>query len=381
MVRLFKSDIAIPVFCLGALLPAISFSNYLELPAERTVFKAFGAAAILMSTWILYQTRKFSFRQLGLSGAVLSMSPFILMVFSAFLWDFSESLPLFLRAIVGFSIITFLINLDRIELLRVVRILIVCGLAFSLIAILEMGLGLASAEKLPVLNWRTSKSIIFEQNVFGIYVYLCLLGYLALGVNRKKPVYIILLIAGILASYYRTVYALLLLRGAIRFPIFALALFVLVVFTSLSLEQASEILKADQFSSLTGRDTLWQIGLSVFYEWPVLGLSELSIPSVSNEVLNRNPAYTTYHNVLIDLASSGGAFAVLSYLIFALFCFFRAVGYDKLTVMFIYAPALSNTFIPFAPNMLGVLSGALLVMLCRFHNRCESSIGASHGKR
>ena len=253
------------------------------------------------------------------------------------------------------------------------RILIVCGLALSLIAIFEMVLGVSRAEKIPILNWHTSKSIIFEQNVFGIYLYLCLFAQLAVGVGQKKFLYVVLLIAGVLASYYRSVYALIMLRGVIRFPLLTLSLLIFIGASSFSLEQASEILKADQFSSLTGRDTLWRIGLNVFYESPLLGSSELSVPSISNEILNRNPAYTTYHNVLIDLASSGGLFAVLGYLMFALYCVSRAVGYDKLTVLFIYAPALFNTFIPFAPNMLGALSGALLIILCRLYKCTEST--------
>ena len=380
MVRLFKSHFAITFFCLGALLPALSLSNYVEIPAERTVFKALGSVVILLSVWILFQTRKLSFQQLGVLGAVLSMIPFIMLAISAFLWDFSASLPLVLRALVGFSIFLFLINLNGWELLFLLRALVVCGIAFSLIAILEMVLGLSSAEKIPFLNWRTSKSIIFEQNVFGIYVYLCILAQLALGVGRRKLLYIAVLIAGVLTSYYRTVYALLLVRGFTRFPVLAFFLVILGSISSLSLELASQIIKADQFSSLTGRDTLWQIGLNVFYERPLLGLSELSIPSVSNEVLNRYPAYTTYHNVLIDLASSGGVFAVLGYLTFALYCVSRAAGYDRITVLFIYAPALFNTFIPFAPNMLGVLSGALLVVLCRFYKRPESGSERPEGK-
>jgi O-antigen ligase len=373
VVRIFKGDIAITLFCLGALLPAMSFSNYLEIPAERTIFKAFGSIAILISTWILFQTRKISFQQLGFTGCALAMVPHALMALSAFFWDFSGSLPLVLRAIVGFAIITFLINLNRIEIILVLRIFIVCGLAFSVIAILEMALGLSDAEKLPVLNWRTSKSIIFEQNVFGIYVYLCLLAHLSVDGGRKNLLYVVLLIGGVLASYYRSVYALLMLRGVIRFPVAALSVLIFIGASSLSLEQASEILKADQFSSLTGRDTLWRIGLNVFYESPLLGSSELSIPSISNEILNRTPPYTTYHNVLIDLASSGGLIAVLGYLMFGLYCVSRAVGYAKLTVLFIYAPALFNTFIPFAPNMLGALSGALLVILCRLYKRTEST--------
>ena len=371
--RLLKSNIAITLFCFGALLPAMSFSNYLEIPAERTIFKAFGSIAILISTWILFQARRLSFQELGFAGSTLAMAPFALMALSAFFWDFSGSLPLVLRAIVGFSIFTFLTNSNRSEIIFLVRFLIVCGLAFSLIAILEMVLGVSRAEKIPILNWHTSKSIIFEQNVFGIYVYLCLLAQLALGIGQKKLLYVVLLIAGVLASYYRSVYALIILRGAIRFPVPTLLLLVFIGASSLSLEQANEILKADQFSSLTGRDTLWRIGLNVFYESPLLGSSELSIPSISNEILKRNPAYTTYHNVLIDLASSGGLFAVLGYLMFALYCVSRAVGYDKLTVLFIYAPALFNTFIPFAPNMLGALSGALLVVLCRLYKRSESA--------
>ena len=379
MVRLFKSHIAITLFCVGALLPAMSFSNYLEIPAERTIFKAFGSIAILTSTWILLQSRKLSFQELGFTGSALAMAPFALMALSAFFWDFSGSLPLVLRAIVAFAIFTFLINLSRTEIALVLKIFIVCGLAFSIIAVLEMALGLSRAEKLPILNWRTSKSIIFEQNVFGIYVYLCLLTQLVVGVGRKKFLYAAVLITGVLTSYYRTIYALVMLRGAIRFPASALALLIFIGFSSLSLDQASEILKADQFSSLKGRDTLWQIGLNVFYESPLLGSSVLSIPSISNEVLNRNPAYTTYHNVLIDLASSGGLFALLSYLMFGLYCVSRAVGSAKLTVLFIYAPALFNTFIPFAPNMLGALSGALLVILCRLYKRSESTPGLPGG--
>lgn len=383
MRRFSTTDIAIVLFCSGGLLPAMSFSNYFEMPAERTIFKAVGSVALLISTFLLFKNRKFNLKSINSPGAVLSMVPFALLALSAAVWDFSGAIPIILRLIVALIIYTFLTNLKISELILVLKIFILFGLVLSIIAILEMALGLSRAEKIPVLNWHTSKSIVFEQNVFGIYLYLCIFAQLCFGTGMSNPFRVGFLIAGVLSSYYRTVYALLLLRCIFRFPVSAIFVFI-VSMLAVSYwgmpENLSSILKADQFASASGRDALWRIGLTVFFESPLLGLSELSIPSVSNEVLNRNPPFTTYHNVLIDLASSGGLFALFSYLGFGAYCFMRAVGLNKVTVLFIFAPALFNTFIPFAPNMLGILSGALLVMLCNLYKGRESDFGQQNGR-
>ena len=93
MVRLFKSDIAITLFCLGALLPAISLSNYVEIPAERTLFKAFGSVAILVRLGYYFKLENFRFKSLDFQVCFGYDSICFDGIFNIF-WDFSGSLPL-----------------------------------------------------------------------------------------------------------------------------------------------------------------------------------------------------------------------------------------------------------------------------------------------
>ena len=102
-------------------------------------------------------------------------------------------------------------------------------------------------------------------------------------------------------------------------------------------------------------------------EAPVLGSSELSIPTFSNIELDRDPAFTTYHNILVDLGAAGGLVALTFFTIFTAICFHRARGSHRITLAFLLAPALFNSYLPFAPNPLGVIVAAALVFICRLN--------------
>lgn len=212
------------------------------------------------------------------------------------------------------------------------------------------------AEKIPVVNMYSTKSIIFEQNVYGISVYLVFLYFLSKGKNIKKS---FLSLLAVFSSYYRTVIALSLIR------LFFTKLAILYFFIILSLgilffEEIHSLLKFEQLSSLTGRDVLWAIGLNGFSESPFFGNGESKIPHYSNVFLNRNPPFTTYHNVFIDLLFSGGIISFLIYSFLLVIVYSKLKCKDCILLSMFLAPSLLNSYYLFSFN---VLSGFISIWI------------------
>jgi len=173
----------------------------------------------------------------------------------------------------------------------------------------------------------------------------------------------------IFSSYYRTIYILASLKIFLTKYFYILLLVLLYIFLNFN-EEISAILKIEQLSSLTGRDVLWQIGYDGFSTSPIIGLGESSIPSYSNEVLNRVPAYTTYHNVIIDSLYSGGIISTLLYFSI-LFVFFTKITNISwiIFISFLLIPSLANTYFIFSFNILGGFVGLIMLYAYRLKTK------------
>ena len=204
------------------------------------------------------------------------------------------------------------------------------------------------AEKIPVLNIYSTKSIIFEQNVYGISVYFLFLYLLSKGNNITSSFFSLL---AVFSSYYRTVIAL----SFIRLVFTKLSIPIIFVTFSMSLlyfNELSSLLKFEQLSSLTGRDVLWEIGLIGFSESPIWGNGESKISQYSNIFLNRTPAFTTYHNVFVDLLFSGGVISFLFYCILLVVVYSHLKFKDSIFLSLLLAPSILNTYYLFSFNIL-----------------------------
>ena len=362
------TGIIILAFTIGSILPALSVEAYAIIPYERSLFKALGASLIFFSFLSLWRTRDLTLGSMGAPLFIILCGIYLSLTISAMLWDFPHAITLFLRLVSAAMIAIFLLNLTKNELSLLLKYLILTGALLSILSIIEVWLGSARGEKIPILNVHTSKSLIFEQNVFGIYIYFCLLLTPYVTKTTEKRALIAILTPGLLLSFYRTVYALSALRIVMAFPKLSLAMLMSILFiTPIDTNFLAEAMKADQISTLSGRDDLWRIGLDSFLDNPIFGSSEFSIPEVSNRELRRDPPFTTYHNIIVDLAAAGGIFSVLLYLIFSAACLILSKGIDRVTVALLFAPALFNSYIPFAPNPLGVMIGSAIVLLCRLN--------------
>ncbi len=175
-------------------------------------------------------------------------------------------------------------------------------------------------------------------------------------------------VLGIFLSYYRTVYLLMIIRSIFS-RYFLLIFLIFSIFLYYFSAELSLIIKIEQLSTLTGRDILWRIGLEGFSESPIFGLGESAIPLYSNEILNRDPAYTTFHNVFVDVLFSGGLVAFLLYLLIILYFFTNANKiFWFMFLFFLLAPSMLNTYYVFSFNILGGFVGIVLLYLDRIEN-------------
>ena len=361
-------NLASIIFALGTVIPAITLSDYIEIPSERYVFKGIGTILLAFSLGVLIFVgrRRISKSNLFFLFMIVTL-PFLFAV-SASIYSFSDSLVQWLRFIAVVIIVLFLSSLEENELLKILKIYIYLVFLLALISIYQYFVGYPTYEKFPLLNISSNKSIIFEQNVYGIFVYMSFLifGFLSLSEKKLRSfVTNIVFLFGIFISFYRTIYAFVILRFFSKYKFFSLFLgtsgiiISIFYFSEIGLN-IGEFLNFDQFDTLSGRAALWSIAIDSFYNAPILGLGENAIPVVSNEVLNRNPAYTTYHNVLLDVLAVSGIIGFLLYgFIFIYTLSFIEKGHRFIFLM-LMAPALLNTYYAFMPNPLGGILGAFI---------------------
>ena len=356
-------NVAIALFVLGTVTPAISLSDYVHIPAERYIFKGLGVIFLTLSVVLvtLFGRCKLPRSELILFFTALAL-PFVFAVSASF-YDFSESLVQWLRLTAVILIVMFLSTLNEQELLRALKIYCYIAFVLVLISFYQYQVGYPSYEKFPVLNIRSNKSIIFEQNVYGLFIYMSFLLYSLISIGESKwrrGVTKLIYLFGIFISFYRTVYAFILVRVFMKHPFISLAAAIGILYFSGIGAILFEALKLEQMSSLTGRDTLWSLALDSFYNAPLIGLGENAIPDISNAILNRDPPYTTYHNVLFDVLAISGVIGFVIFSFLFVYIFARLERGHRLVYLMLMAPALLNTYIVFMPNPLGGILGVFV---------------------
>ena len=309
--------------------------------------------------------------------------PFIFSVSASF-YVFSDSYVQWLRLLTVVFIIIFLSVLKTSELLMCLKLYGYVALILALISTYQFIVGYPVLEKFPLINLFSNKSIIFEQNVYGLFLYMNLLLFSVINSAQKNWQFvgtISILLFGILISFYRTIYAALILFVFFKHPIKTIIGFSLIIFLTPDWAFVGEVLKFDQLESLTGRDILWLIALDSFYEAPLIGLGEGAIPDVTNMVLNRESGYTTYHNVIFDLLAISGIIGLLLWTITMVVIYKSIANSHRVIFLLLMIPALSNTYFAFMPNPLGGILGAFIFYSIRINQDMKVQEGVLNGRR
>jgi len=361
-------NVALVFFVFGTVFPAISLSDYVNIPDERFIFKGVGVFFLILSVVLMMVLNRCRLRGSDLALLIMIIALPFVFALSASIYDVSESLIQWLRLIAVLLIVIFLSALNEHELSRALKLYCYIAFAMGLISFYQYLVGYPAYEKFPVINIRSNKSIIFEQNVYGLFMYMSFLIYSLISADRNKweksGVKLVYLF-GIFMSFYRTVYVFTFLQVFVKHVIITLLVVVVVVVMGLFYfsdiwDTLSDLLKLGQMSTLTGRDVLWMIALDSFYNAPLIGLGENSIPDVSNAILNRDPPFTTYHNVIMDVLAISGVIGFVIYSFLFLYVFVRIERDHRLIYLMLMAPALLNTYIAFMPNPLGGMLGVFV---------------------
>ena len=367
--KLKTINIAVVLFVIGTVIPAISLADYLNIPSERQVFKGLGVVFIFLSLVILLLSGRHKLKNYNLQIILFALALPFIFAFSATIYDFAGSIVQWLRFITVIFILLFLSLLGEEELIYALRIYCYLALILVLISLFQYFTGYPAYEKFPVINIRSNKSIIFEQNVFGLYIYMSFLIYGLINIDNKnilrRGLIHLSYLFGIFISFYRTVYAFIVLRFAFKNLLLSFGILFLIAIMWLSYfynvgSFLSEVLKLEQAATLTGRNILWTIALEAFYSAPIIGLGENAIPDFSNAILNRNPPYTTYHSVIFDVLAISGILGFLAFTFLFIYIFFSIRLDHRFLYLMLIAPSLLNTYYAFMPNPLGGILGVFI---------------------
>lgn len=358
-----------PVFFLlmSGIFSILSLSAFGGFAFERTFFKSLTFLFILLA----FFSSMLSSKKL-VSCDVAYIFSFGFIFFILFLCDFmnqpDKSFISLFRFVSASLLIVVLFSLSVFELKALLSSFFVFAVLVAIISIIFFLLGIDGLERFPLLGWYSNKSIFFEQNVFGIYIYLVMVALLYFSrLDFVSLLVFCILFLAVLMSFYRTVYGLTLVVIILQLPHlmkFFLGSF-FAIFAAYNFDAIYEVLKFEQLITLTGRTELWNIGLVGFVDRPFIGFGESSIPDFSNRFLHRNPPFTTFHNVFIDVVFSSGILGIFSFVIFLLVSLFLVGRKHFLFFLLLLAPSFFNTFFPFSPNILGLFVGALMLLLHR----------------
>ena len=367
------------ILVLSVFLTTFSFEGlfYESFFYERILTKILGALGICLSLYLFFvaSSHRFvvqsSYQVLFFVGFLYS-ALFLGEVGGGFLDEFFGVKNL-LRMLLATSVCLITIfYFNDIRLNRFVYSLIVIISFFSIIYLfLDIGRG----ERIPGIEIYSRKSIVFEQNVYGMILYYGLLyGLFFRSLLNYKPniihVFIMMIIIlGIFLSFYRTVWILsivsIFIYGFIKS--YKIRIFTIVCFFGLialflsNYEFFYEAFKLEQLKTLTGRTELWSVAYYSFFESPLTGQGEASIFPLTEYLGPRG--FTSYHNLIVDVIAISGILGGMA--LFLLFLFFLMKIDFKYWVIFflVWAPAMSNTFLPYSPNPLGLISGIFTLHL------------------
>lgn len=219
----------------------------------------------------------------------------------------------------------------------------------------------------PFLDVKASRSFLFEVNVFAISCYLGLISVIVAireKIFKSKVLEVLILLQGIFFSYYRFVYffgAMLLFRNARNIAILSI---VFILFVFVFQDRLWAFLETNpEFATLSGRDFLWSAAIQHWSFQPIFGMGEESIPIFLDGLRPRTPQFTSYHSALFDSVAIAGLVGLLS-LVTSICLMAYFVGWRYFILLgYVLAPMFFNTFLPFSPNIIGVIAGALIIVM------------------
>ncbi len=345
---------------IGCFLPTLSADLIYQIESESTILKILGTTLFLFGISFNVILRGLNLKLLLVSLFLTSF--FYIFSISSFLFDSSDSLNHLLRACLATLICYFFLVISKNESKSLLLVITIFLSFIALIGVASILFNFSNGEKFPVLNISSTKSIIFEQNVYGIamffLIFICM-RYKEIS-SKKIVKYFIIPLAffALLFSFYRTVYlcliVLLFLNSSRKFihSIIILAFGGLAFIYFGDVELISNILKLEQISNLTGRLEMYKIGWDLFLQSPYIGLSELSIPFYLQ--------YTTFHNLILDTLICGGILGLILLLVTYFLLLRKSDLKFYLPLLLLISPSLLNTFYLFGPNILGFSAAAII---------------------
>ena len=353
------------LIALGLIVNSLTISKYTGHP-DRNYFKAL-SVAILIFAFALHLFRSKTKFNLSL---FFELSPLVIVFFSLAISDLFNNGDLATNAVFRALVNTiFLLLLTSLSYSDLRSTLVYTSILYFLIVcfgILEMFLGNSTGEVFPIINIRSIKSLVFEQNVFAIGCFLTTV--ICLLLNQRRMILLALVVGSVL-SFYRTVYPLIagLYLSKLRRFVFLLGVVIFLYFFLGDL--IGEALKLHQLSNLTGRTDLWVAALKLAENKPVFGYGESAIPIYSNLVFNKINPYTTWHNSLIDLLFSAGLCGLVTYVGALVYYLLKIKRSHALYFAFVLAPGISNTFYVGSYNLLGGMSALILVYFLQYRRQ------------
>ena len=151
---------------LGCFIPTLTLQFLFELPSERILLKSIGTSIFLVGIFLLMTVKGLNLKNLMASFVMTSF--FYIFAISSFLYDSSESLNHLLRACLATLICYFFLEASKNDLKIILNIVFVFLFLIALIGVLSILFNFSNGEKFPILNIASTKSIVFEQNVYGI---------------------------------------------------------------------------------------------------------------------------------------------------------------------------------------------------------------------
>ena len=190
----------------AAIFSVLSLESIVYIPAERLIFKGITFISLSLSLCVASFNNRIKKKEFWKIGIINLM---FLCLFNDVANNSTDGLISLLRFLSVCMLTTVLFSYTRQDLEILMRYLLLFGLVVAIISIIYFFTDFSRAEKFPIIDLYSNKSIIFEQNVFGIFIYIVLV--ISINTNDrffKKIAIIFVTLFAIFLSFYRTVYAL-----------------------------------------------------------------------------------------------------------------------------------------------------------------------------
>jgi O-Antigen ligase len=356
--------IALAAIVAGSFITVLDFGAFIDAELMRSVPK-YGGQAMLMAGVVSYlaiiaHNRRLTFGASDWLWTALFSAPFLALFIGEFLNSPHSSITALLRFMTAAGLTLSILKAEPEEVRLMLRWFGWGTVVVSVIGVVFFVLQFDTREKVPVIDLFSTKSIVFEQNVFGIisYLALCML-WIQHRKGQRVPwltLAVLMLANGL--SYYKTTIVL----GALIVLLLAFGRLALLagvtICVALGLYFQEELLLLSQVDSngiSSGRFDLWRIGFDAWTKDVAFGVGESRITPTIARFIVRDPPFTTFHSIVMDTLVAGGAVGLTTLLVSWLAITWR-LGWLVLPMAVVLAPSVFNTFYMASPNVLGVVT-------------------------